>query len=46
MDSELRAYAEIRQMAKPGARLSDLADTFERVLMEDGWDTWPAHHPL
>lgn len=41
MDSELRAYAEIRPMARPGVRLSDLADTFERVLMEDGWDIGP-----
>lgn len=37
MDSELRAYAEIRKMAKPAARLSDMATTFERVLIEDGW---------
>ncbi|HBY96013.1 MAG TPA: hypothetical protein DEP84_19005 [Chloroflexi bacterium] len=37
MDSELRAYEEIRKMAKPGARLSDMANTFERALIEDGW---------
>jgi Xaa-Pro aminopeptidase len=42
MDSELRAYAEIRQMARPGVRLSDLAHTFERVLWEDGWRIGPA----
>jgi Xaa-Pro aminopeptidase len=41
MDSELRAYAEIRQQAKPGVRLSDLAATFERVLREDGWELGP-----
>jgi Xaa-Pro aminopeptidase len=38
MDSELRAYDEIRKMAKPGVRLSDMADTFECVLIEDGWE--------
>jgi Xaa-Pro aminopeptidase len=37
MDSELRAYHEIREMAKPGVKLSDMANTFERVLIEDGW---------
>lgn len=41
LETELRAYAEIRQMAKPGARLSDMARTFERVLVEDGWQTGP-----
>ena len=38
MDSELRAYDEIRSMARPGVRLSDMARTFERVLVEDGWE--------
>lgn len=37
MGSELRAYDEIRKMAKPGVKLSDMADTFERILIEDGW---------
>lgn len=37
MDSELRAYEEIRKMAKPGVKLSDMARVFERVLVEDGW---------
>ncbi len=41
LETELRAYAEIRQMAKPGARLSDMARTFERVLREDGWQIGP-----
>ncbi|MCW5849481.1 MAG: aminopeptidase P family protein [Anaerolineae bacterium] len=41
LESELRAYHEIRQMAKPGARLSDMARTFERVLIEDGWELGP-----
>lgn len=38
MDSELVAYDEILKMARPGVRLSDMADTFERVLVEDGWE--------
>ena len=38
MGSELRAYEEIRKMAKPGVRVSDMAKTFERVLLEDGWE--------
>jgi Xaa-Pro aminopeptidase len=42
MDSELRAYDQIRTMAKPGVRLSDLARTFERVLVEDGWELGPS----
>jgi Xaa-Pro aminopeptidase len=37
MDSELRAYDEICKMAKPGVKLSEMANTFERVLIEDGW---------
>jgi Xaa-Pro aminopeptidase len=38
MDSELRAYDEIREMAKPGVKLSDMANVFDRVLIEDGWE--------
>lgn len=41
LDTELRAYAEIRKMAKPGARLSDMARTFEAVVREDGWQIGP-----
>jgi len=37
MDTELRAYDEIRKAAKPGAKLSDLGLTFDRVLADDGW---------
>lgn len=38
MDSELKAYERIREMARPGARLSDMARTFEEMLLEDGWE--------
>lgn len=38
MESELAAFAEIRKVAKPGARLSDMAKTFDRVLQEQGWE--------
>ncbi|MDR7417451.1 MAG: M24 family metallopeptidase [Armatimonadota bacterium] len=38
MESELAAFDAIRQTAKPGARLSDLAGTFDRVMREHGWD--------
>lgn len=38
METEIRAYEEVRKIAKPGvSRLNDLAMTFERVLREDGW---------
>jgi Xaa-Pro dipeptidase len=38
MDDELLAFDEIRQMAKPGKRLSDMAAAFNRVLTAQGWD--------
>jgi Xaa-Pro aminopeptidase len=38
MDSELLAFDEIRKIAKPGARLSDLAAVFDRVMAEQGWN--------
>jgi Xaa-Pro aminopeptidase len=38
MESELRAYDVVREMAKPGVKLSDMAQTFDRVLMEEGWE--------
>src|SRR5690606_37675698 len=39
MESELRAYEEIRKMARPGkATLGDLIRKFEEVLREDGWE--------
>jgi Xaa-Pro aminopeptidase len=37
MDSELRAFEQIRRMARPGVRLSDMAAVFEQVLAADGW---------
>lgn len=37
LESELRAYAAIREAARPGALLPDLAALFERTLHEDGW---------
>lgn len=37
MDSELRAYAAIREAARPGATLPELGELFERTLREDGW---------
>jgi Xaa-Pro aminopeptidase len=38
MEDELEAFAEIREMAKPGARLSDIAATFNRALEARGWE--------
>jgi Xaa-Pro aminopeptidase len=38
MDDELFAFDEVRKIAKPGARLSDMAATFNRVLQEQGWE--------
>jgi Xaa-Pro aminopeptidase len=37
METELLAGQEIHKMAKPGVRISDMAKTFERVLVENGW---------
>ena len=31
-------FEEIRKMAKPGRRLSDMAATFNQVLAQQGWD--------
>lgn len=38
MEDELLAFDEVRKMATPGVRLSDMAMTFDRVLAERGWD--------
>ena len=49
MDTELRAYEEIRKQARPGVRLSALTDTLERVYLEDGWqlaEKQSPHHDL
>lgn len=37
MDSEMRANAAVQSVAKPGARLSAMAETFEQSLQGDGW---------
>lgn len=45
LDSELRAYDEIRKIATPGTTLTELAQTFERVMREDGWELGsPTNH--
>ena len=36
--SELKAYRAVQAAARPGARLAQLADVFERTLREDGWE--------
>ena len=38
MEDELLAFEEIRKMAKPGARLSDMVATFNRVVEQQGWE--------
>lgn len=38
MESELRAYAAIREAARPGATLAQLATLFEQTLLADGWE--------
>jgi Xaa-Pro aminopeptidase len=45
MESEYKAFARLRAKAKPGARLSELAQEFEESLREDGWTLGepPAH---
>jgi Xaa-Pro aminopeptidase len=45
MDSELQAYEEVRRIAKPGVRVSEMAKTFERVLLDNGW-TFASEQPL
>jgi Xaa-Pro aminopeptidase len=41
MASELKAYDEIMDIAKPGVRLSKLAKAFDEVLLGDGWKFGP-----
>lgn len=38
MDDELAAFAAVREMAKPGVGLRDMARTFNNVLLEKGYD--------
>ncbi len=45
IDSELSAFAEIRNMARPGVTLGEMENTFLRVIVEDGWKLGePAWH--
>ena len=37
IEDELLAFAEVRKVAKPGNRLSDMAATFNRVMQQQGW---------
>jgi Xaa-Pro aminopeptidase len=41
MYAELKAYEEIKEIAKPGVRISELAHTFDTVLLDDGWEFGP-----
>ncbi len=41
MDSELKAYEAILDMARPGVRISELGKTFDATLLEDGWKFGP-----
>jgi len=38
MSSELRAYERVREAAKPGLTLAELAGSFEHTLQADGWE--------
>ena len=38
METELRAFAEIRKEAKPGITLTELTAIFDQSLTDDGWD--------
>ena len=42
VESDLRALEAITPLARPGARLSELAAAFEATLREDGWTLGPA----
>lgn len=46
METELRAYEEVREAAVPGTTLGELASVYERVLEEDGWDIKPESQEL
>jgi Xaa-Pro aminopeptidase len=41
MDSELKAYEAIQEMARPGVRISELGKIFDKALLEDGWKFGP-----
>lgn len=38
IEDELAAFEQLRDLARPGRRLSDLAARFEQVLRERGWN--------
>ncbi len=45
IDSELQAYQEVLQAAKPGVKLVDLENVFLQSLRDDGWELGdPAWH--
>ncbi len=46
MEAEFSVYEEIQKAAKPGARLGDLFDQYERALVEAGFELAdePLHH--
>ena len=49
MDTELRVYDEIRKHARPGTRLSALAEIMEQVYVQDGWklsEKQSPHHDI
>ena len=37
IEDELLAFAEVRKVARPGNRLSDMAATFNRFMQQQGW---------
>ena len=41
MDTELRALDAVRAAAKPGVRVSELAQVFEDTIRADGWQLGP-----
>jgi len=46
MKTELLAYEEVRKVARPGATIQDLADTFDRVLKQEGFELKPENKDL
>ena len=45
LESEIRAFDELRKLAVPGVTLEELSAAFERVVAEDGWQLAdPAWH--
>ena len=45
LESELRAFEELRKIAVPGVTLGELSTAFERIIAEDGWKLGePAWH--